>query len=81
MESFAAVTATVKGIQYAWMVKPGSAVQYVKAHDDNGVEWTDARGASFDDSVYWALACAAAGTEWDGHYPTWWNDCAPAWLN
>jgi hypothetical protein len=80
MESFAAITTTVKGVKYAWIVKPGSMVNYVKARDTYGVEWTDTH-ASFDDSVYWALACAACGTEWECHYPTWWNDCAPEWLD
>lgn len=74
-----AITTTIGNTTYTWA---WGRYNIVTARDSvtGDVIRSDAH-VSFEDSVYWALACAACGTEWEGHYPEYWNDCAPAWLD
>lgn len=80
-DRYIAITATINGDTYAFVKRWGSRVEWVEKMTDDGETIRNDIGCSFDDSVYWGLACAACGTEWEGHYPAWWNDCAPEWLN
>ena len=80
-DRYTAFTATINGNTYAYIKHLGSIIEWVERLNEYGDIIRNDIGCSFDDSVYWALACAACGTEWEGHYPEFWNDCAPEWLN